>query len=120
MSHIEISVHGHDVLVNNNGGKSSKLDVDWTLLPSVYDMRKVIRVFTYNCSEHGGDYPRDNWKKLDINDNFNHLLDHVLTALEIHKYDKQDAYEEITHAVCRALFVLYQLRVSEHSLGDTQ
>lgn len=112
------SVQGHDITVNENGGKSSKLNVDWTLLPSVYDLREVIKVLTSNCIEHGGDYPRDNWKKLDLEVNLNHLIDHAMMGLAFSKYDKESAYDELTHAVCRALFALYQLRMTKDAQGE--
>ena len=106
----ETSVFGHEVRVNAEGGKSSKISVDWTLFPSVYDLREVLKVLTENCDEYGGDYPRNNWKKLSLNDNFNHLVDHAMMGMSLSAYDKESAYEELTHAVCRALFCLYQLR----------
>ena len=113
MKKTEVSVLGHEIEVNENGGKSSKLNADWTLLPSVYDLREVIKVFTENCDEYGGDYPRDNWKKLDLESQLNHLVDHAMMGMHLAEYDKAGAYEEITHAVCRALFCLYQLRLQQ-------
>lgn len=106
----EQSVQGHTLTVNSCGGKSSKLDVDWTLLPSVYDLREVIKVLTENCDEHGGDYPRNNWRKLSVSTNFNHLIDHTLTSLQLSDCDPAYSYEELTHACARLLFLLVQLR----------
>lgn len=114
-THTEISVRGHDLSVNKQGGKQSELNVDWTLLPSVYDIREVLKVLTSNCAEYGGDYPRDNWKKIDLESHLNHLVDHVMMGMYFAKgsVDVDSAYEELTHAVCRALFCLYQLRRQE-------
>jgi hypothetical protein len=109
----ETSVLGHELEVNESGGKSSKLNVDWTLLPSVYDLREILKVLTENCDEYGGDYPRNNWKKIDLESHLNHLVDHAMMGMYFAKYDKDSAYDELTHAVCRALFCLYQLRRQE-------
>jgi hypothetical protein len=105
------SVHGHNISVNAQGGKSSKLDADWTLLPDSRDLREIVKVLTENCDEHGGDYPRGNWKKLSPLDNYNHAIDHIMTSLEFfNDEDHPDAYDELTHAACRILFILFQLR----------
>lgn len=112
-THTETSVQGHDLSVNEQGGKQSKLNVDWTLLPSVYDFREVLKVLTENCAEYSGDYPRGNWEKIDLNSHLNHLVDHAMMGMYFSEFDKDSAYEELTHAVCRALFCLYQLRRQE-------
>lgn len=114
----ELSVLGHEIEVNENGGKQSKLNVDWTLLPSVYDLREVLKVLTSNCAEYGGDYPRDNWKKIDVEGHMNHLVDHAMMGMYFSKFDKDSAYEELTHVVCRALFCLYQLRRQEDTTNE--
>lgn len=104
-------VKGEPTVIYRNGGMSSKLPVDYSLMPNVSFIEDVIQVLTEGCTEHGGKYPRDNWKRLSIRDNMVHALQHSLTLHGLLLTDGTDEQVmlELTHAVCRLWFLHEQL-----------
>lgn len=126
----EISqVGGEATVIYNNGGMSSKLDVDYSLMPNVQFVEDVVEVLTLGCAEHGGKYPRDNWKKLSTRDNMVHALQHCLTlhGMLMTSGTDEQLMTELTHAVCRLWFLHEQLlqgaslaaMQNEHKIGNT-
>lgn len=105
-------VKGEATVEYSSGGMSSHLDVDYSLMPNTEFIEDVIEVLTLGCTEHGGKYPRDNWKKLPVMDNMTHALQHVLKLhgkLLVGNTNTEELMVELTHAVCRLWFLHYQL-----------
>lgn len=105
-------VKGEATVEYASGGMSSKLEVDYSLMPNIEFIEDVIKVLTVGCTEHGGKYPRDNWKKLPLMDNMTHALQHCLKLhgkLLVGDADTEALMVELTHAVCRLWFIHYQL-----------
>lgn len=109
-------VQGEPTVVYPNGGMSSHLDVDYSLMPNIHFIEDVVEVLTLGCQEHGGKYPRDNWKKLSTRDNMVHALRHCLTLHGLLMTDGTDEQlmTELTHAVCRLWFLHEQMLRGQH------
>lgn len=105
-------VQGEPTVVYPNGGMSSHLDVDYSLMPNTQFLEDVVEVLTLGCDEHGGKYPRDNWRKLSTRDNMVHALRHCLTLhgmLMTKDHSDEALMTELTHAVCRLWFLHEQM-----------
>jgi hypothetical protein len=101
----------HLLEVNDLGGKQSASRSDWSLLPDCPLLRDAIEVLTVNCTENGGDYPRNNWKKVDTNSHMSHAFDHLFKSLTLlnREGDPEVINEELSHALCRMMFISAQL-----------
>ena len=92
-----------ETTVYPGGGKSSKLDTRYDLLPPLA-VNEVARVLALGCVKYG----EWNWVSLPIRDNLNHALRHCV-AQNIPSMECDERVMHASHAACRALFVLEQL-----------
>lgn len=84
------------VVVNESGGKQSKLDYRFDLIdPSA--MFALANI----CATGAEKYGEWNWRRIGVNDNLNHALAHIYAYLA---GDTQD--EHLEHAFCRVMFAL--------------
>ncbi|MDD3414846.1 MAG: DUF5664 domain-containing protein [Lachnospiraceae bacterium] len=86
-----------EIVVNENGGKQSKVDYRFDLLDpkAMFEITKVLKE---GFDKYGSD---ENWRRIPIKEHINHLIIHLYAYLA---GDTQD--EHLSHACCRAIFAL--------------
>jgi hypothetical protein len=89
-------VGNQETVTNSQGGKQSRLDVRFDLIPAL-PLFKVASVLKEGATKYG----EWNWKKISMVDHINHALSHIYAYLA---GDKSD--EHLTHAACRILFAI--------------
>jgi len=80
------------------GGKQSATPYRFDLIDA-RAMFRLAEITGYGASKYGA----DNWRKLDIEDNINHAIQHLYAYLA---GDRQD--DHLAHALCRCLFATAQ------------
>lgn len=108
--------HANEVTVTNAfGGRQSKVERDWTLMP--FDaLALVLQVLQTGKEKYG----RDNWKDIPIFDHVQHMMEHAIASYQCS--DDDSLYvEHLTHVVCRALFALQLLHeeIITNEVGKT-
>lgn len=103
---------------NDRGGKQTKLSGDFTLLPYL-GLMEAAKVLEQGALKYEVDYdkthsvglPDRNWERIGLMDHVNHLYQHVARAADMlnHGYQmgeegQEQVMEELSHALCRALF----------------
>jgi len=83
---------------NERGGKQSATPYRFDLIDA-RAMFRLAEITGYGASKYGA----DNWRKLDIEDNINHAIQHLYAWLA---GDRQD--DHLAHAFCRCMFATAQ------------
>lgn len=92
----ELIINGvaeEEIVVNEIGGRQSKLDYRFDLIDTkaIFKLANVL---------HTGEvrYGKDNWRKIDTESHLNHALSHIFAYLA---GDTQD--QHLSHAMCRLM-----------------
>ena len=98
-----------ETVINQNGGKQSAIPVRMDLIPAreLLELGRILK----QGGEKYGDW---NWLKIEVNDHLNHALHHIYAYLNRDQETTQfdEAYTELTHALCRLLFASTKYRIS--------
>lgn len=87
------------MVVNEHGGKQSKLDYRCDLLPAAATLHVA------NILHHGAlKYAPDNWRKIPCEDHLNHAMVHIFAHLAKNLED-----DHLGHAACRMMMALEML-----------
>lgn len=86
-----------ETVVNENGGKQSKLNERFDLIPAI-SLKIVASILAYGAEKYGV----NNWQLIDTQDHINHALAHLYNFLD---GDRDE--EHLGHAACRVLFAIY-------------
>jgi hypothetical protein len=84
------------IVVNDVGGKQSKLDYRFDLIDPI-TMFALAKVCSYGADKYGA----WNWRRIDVDTHINHALAHIYAYLS---RDTQD--DHLEHAFCRLMFAL--------------
>lgn len=92
---------GPGIVVNKNGGKQSKIDTAFSLVPhdSMLAVAKVMKI----GSER---YEKDNWRKLSADEIYDHMMEHFV------KWYMTGNMEDLEHGVTRGM-MLYSVANKE-------
>ena len=96
-----------ETVVNERGGKQSKVEYRFDLLPP-QALAAVAKVLKEGAVKYG----ENNWHNIDSGDHLNHALIHIYADLA---GDNQD--DHLEHAACRILMAL-EMRIRERSMFD--
>lgn len=97
-------LHNEPKVTNTQGAVQSDIGVDWTYLP--WSAARAAAVcMSENALEHGGAYPKDNWRGLTLNDHLNHSMEHIYGALDPAS-SPEEILEHLVHLGCRAMMAI--------------
>ena len=88
-----------ELVTNEQGGKQSKSEYAFHLIPAEA-LLELAKVF----EEGSGRYTRDNWKRIESEEHFNHMMIHYYAAV---LGDTQDNH--LGHFLCRAVMCFYMM-----------
>ena len=88
-----------ELISNKQGGKQSKSEYAFHLIPAEA-LLELAKVF----EEGSGRYARDNWKRIEAEEHFNHMMIHYYAAV---LGDTQDNH--LGHFLCRAVMCFYMM-----------
>lgn len=93
------------IAINEHGGMQSETPYGFHLFAPLAEFAKAAVM-----AEGAKRYARDNWRKIDIDDHLNHLLQHIFAYMA---GDRQENH--LAHAHCRAMMAseLEEIRIME-------
>lgn len=97
-----------DVLETNEfGGRQSKLDCDFTLIPP-HAMMALAEVAKYGADKYNGSRDNPNYRKIPIESHLNHAMYHIVQYL-----NNDNAEDHLAHAMTRLVFCVALEREKE-------
>ena len=115
------------IIQNNKGGKQSKVEGDFTLLP-FKALVEAARVLEQGAITYEPDYDPErnkgckelNWTKIGCLDHLNHGLQHALKAATLMNSsgEPEEIKEELAHALCRLMFTVDTYSQKEKAIQE--
>lgn len=113
------------IIQNDKGGKQSKVEGDFTLLP-FKALVEAARVLEQGAITYEPDYDPErnkgckelNWTKIGCLDHLNHCLQHALKAAALMNSsgEPEEIKEELAHALCRLMFTVETYNPKEDTI----